>query len=183
MHVQPLGNGLFVSEPMAVRNRGLGAIARLSDRLLIGIFGLLDAESLVRVCRVSKAFYVFSGLDELHRYLVLRLYEGDFRFCSDWSTTLVSMMGGSPNPRSPIAIEGFFSDEIFHRWLCTQRLPKSIRDARSDSIERISGKTTSIEEFRKRFEIPSRPVILTDLVQEWPAAQKWTREFLENVVG
>ncbi len=31
----------------------------------------------------------------------------------------------------------------------------------------------SAEDFRRRFELPNLPVILTDVVTKWPAFEKW----------
>lgn len=36
----------------------------------------------------------------------------------------------------------------------------------------------SLEEFRERYELANRPVIITDVVDKWPAVKKWTRPYL-----
>lgn len=36
----------------------------------------------------------------------------------------------------------------------------------------------SVEEFRRKYEVPNRPVVLTDVANKWPAFGKWTKEYL-----
>jgi Cupin-like domain len=48
-------------------------------------------------------------------------------------------------------------------------------------IERRSGVTP--EEFIENYLKPKRPVVLTDLVNDWPAIQKWTFDFLKTEYG
>lgn len=45
-----------------------------------------------------------------------------------------------------------------------------------DTIERVNGATMSLEEFRELYERPAKPVILTGLIDKWPAKEKWTLE-------
>jgi hypothetical protein len=35
-----------------------------------------------------------------------------------------------------------------------------------------------VEDFRRRYEEPNRPVVLTDVASGWPALKKWTRPYL-----
>ncbi|MEP7196950.1 MAG: cupin-like domain-containing protein [Saprospiraceae bacterium] len=48
-------------------------------------------------------------------------------------------------------------------------------------IERISGITK--EQFKEEFLKPKRPVILTDLIDSWPAKTKWNWEYFINNFG
>uniref|UniRef100_A0A8R1DZ87 JmjC domain-containing protein n=1 Tax=Caenorhabditis japonica TaxID=281687 RepID=A0A8R1DZ87_CAEJA len=43
-----------------------------------------------------------------------------------------------------------------------------------DNIQRVDGRTISVDEFRRDFERPRIPVILTGLTENWPAEDKWT---------
>ncbi|EFO93055.1 CRE-PSR-1 protein [Caenorhabditis remanei] len=49
-----------------------------------------------------------------------------------------------------------------------------------DTIQRIDGKTISVEEFRRDFERPRVPVILTGLTEDWAANEKWTLDRLSK---
>lgn len=48
-------------------------------------------------------------------------------------------------------------------------------------IDRVTD--ISPEEFREKYLIPRRPVIITGLSQHWPAYRKWTWDFLQQLVG
>ena len=43
-----------------------------------------------------------------------------------------------------------------------------------DTVERINGNQVSIEEFRERFEIAEKPVVIRDVMKHWQANEKWT---------
>lgn len=43
-----------------------------------------------------------------------------------------------------------------------------------DDLERVNGLDLTIEEFVQKYELPRRPVVLTDLQNEWQAKEKWT---------
>ena len=47
-----------------------------------------------------------------------------------------------------------------------------------DIVEDISK-----EEFREKYLIPRKPVVLRNLAKNWPAYQKWTMEYIKEVVG
>jgi hypothetical protein len=48
-------------------------------------------------------------------------------------------------------------------------------------IERIA--PPSAEEFRERYVKPGRPVIVTGVMDSWPALQKWSLEYLSDAFG
>jgi hypothetical protein len=43
-----------------------------------------------------------------------------------------------------------------------------------DTIQRVDFNKISVEEFRERFEKPGIPVIITNMINNWPAQDKWT---------
>ena len=47
-----------------------------------------------------------------------------------------------------------------------------------DIVEDISK-----EDFREKYLIPRKPVVLRNLAKSWPAYQKWTMEYMKEVVG
>lgn len=50
-----------------------------------------------------------------------------------------------------------------------------------DSWVRCTGSrvsSMSVEDFRRQYEAPNKPVLLTDVVGGWPAFGKWTKEYL-----
>ena len=48
----------------------------------------------------------------------------------------------------------------------------------SNNIERRSAHELSIESFRRQYELPGKPVVLTGLMRDWAAKRKWTIERL-----
>lgn len=52
---------------------GLGGLAVLSDELLLGVLGLLPAQSLVMASLASKSLYCFCNYEDLWRVLVLEV--------------------------------------------------------------------------------------------------------------
>lgn len=48
-------------------------------------------------------------------------------------------------------------------------------------IERVNN--ISREEFRDKYLIPQKPVVITDLIDDWPAKQKWSLEFFKEEYG
>ncbi|EGT43438.1 hypothetical protein CAEBREN_18028 [Caenorhabditis brenneri] len=42
-----------------------------------------------------------------------------------------------------------------------------------DTIARVDGKSLSVDDFRRDYERPRIPVILTGLTEDWPAKEKW----------
>lgn len=41
----------------------------------------------------------------------------------------------------------------------------------------------SVEAFRQQYELPNRPVVLTDAAAAWPAAATWDRSYLLAALG
>lgn len=48
-------------------------------------------------------------------------------------------------------------------------------------IDRVD--TISKDDFYKKYLIPRKPLVLSNLTETWPALQKWTFEYLKEVVG
>jgi hypothetical protein len=38
----------------------------------------------------------------------------------------------------------------------------------------------SLEQFRQEYELPNKPVVLTDVVTQWPAQKKWSNKYLRK---
>jgi jumonji domain-containing protein 7 len=55
------------------------------------------------------------------------------------------------------------------------------RPAAQGEIERIARPT--VEEFQSEIAPAGRPVIITGVVDEWPARQRWTLDFFKSLVG
>lgn len=44
-------------------------------------------------------------------------------------------------------------------------------------------KSISLDEFQTRYQLASRPVVLSHLVDQWPAMRRWTPQYLKTVIG
>ncbi|GMH45627.1 hypothetical protein BSKO_13584 [Bryopsis sp. KO-2023] len=177
--IQPWGNSLLSDQPGDIKKSGLGSMSVLADELVLEILGLLDAKSLIRLSLVSKALYVFANYDESWRARVLEEFEGGFKFNESWRITYLSLRFPGTDMRSKtlLQVDGFFSDLLYQPWFCANVV---IPDAwlEVDNIDRVSG--ISVSEFRERFEVPNRPVIIQDVASTWPAFKSWNRQYLSK---
>ncbi|VVB13461.1 unnamed protein product [Arabis nemorensis] len=184
--VQPLGNLYFVNPgSVNVRNTGLGNLQILTDELVLDILGLLDATHLGVLSCVTKSFYVFANHEPLWRNLVLDKLKGEFLFTGSWKSTYVSasypkfkFSGGAVE--SVLKIRDFYSDYLFQSWLCAN-LEMKPEWLERDNVIRVRG--ISVEEFITKFEEPNKPVLLERCLDDWPAIEKWSRDYLTKVVG
>jgi hypothetical protein len=62
-----------------------------------------------------------------------------------------------------------------------QIIPNANKYTAFENITRISKPT--LEEFKRDFEVPNKPCIISDVVSEWPAYKKWTPEYLIETSG
>jgi len=194
---------------MNSRDTGLGLLAMWSDEMVHDFLFRLEARDLVALQSVSKALYVFAGHEELWRDLTVRRFAGDFWFQGTWRRTFAHSAkahqrrldmrsdglqggdgGGGENEGEDVVrdaatvegirVKGFYSDFLFQSWYCSSRRidPGWLQ---VDNIERRSG--LSVEEFIRQYEEPNRPVVLTDVVNQWPAFKLWTKEYLLENFG
>ncbi|XP_063685447.1 bifunctional arginine demethylase and lysyl-hydroxylase JMJD6-like [Bolinopsis microptera] len=56
---------------------------------------------------------------------------------------------------------------------CDKLLPPVV-----DTVPRVDARSLSCEEFRNKYEIPRIPIVLTHLMEDWPAMTKWTMKKL-----
>ena len=72
-------------------------------------------------------------------------------------------------------VKDFYSDYLFQSWLCASL---EIKDEwlKTDNIERREN--LSVEDFIRDFEEPNKPVLLSGVLETWPALTKWDREYL-----
>lgn len=97
--------------------------------------------------------------------------------CDPGSTTLNSSSIHPSCPNESLLVQApashyYYSDILFHKRQC-RLMDISPEWIRHDDIPRVSGASMSLDEFRSRFEIPRRPVILTNVANSWPACAQW----------
>eukprot|EP00698_Gefionella_okellyi_P002532 TRINITY_DN12376_c0_g1_i1.p1 TRINITY_DN12376_c0_g1~~TRINITY_DN12376_c0_g1_i1.p1 ORF type:complete len:467 (-),score=66.88 TRINITY_DN12376_c0_g1_i1:41-1390(-) len=178
--VQPWGN-YYSSDVPPCRDVGLGRLGGLKDEVVLDILGHLDAIDLCHLALVSKSFYVFAHQDDLWKSLVCNDFGGDFIYTTSWKATYQCRK--RPDlviDYRPLPIAGFFSDLIFQSFYCAS-IAINPRWISTDNIDRRSN--LSLEQFIAEYEKPNRPVLITDVVKQWPAYQLWDRDNLLSRFG
>lgn len=187
--VLPEGNAFVLGvDARRVRNAGLGSLlSRLSDEQIMDLLSFVGGYSLGKLCLASRVLYVFAHVDNLWRDLVLLETKGvGIGFCRSWKETFASLHSSTPIPViKPIKVAGFFSQHLFHHFLCCSFDPdRSIPGLfRHEDIPRIEAAELSVKDFVEQFEIPNKPVVILNAVSDWPALQKWDEDYLARACG
>ncbi|DBA74434.1 TPA: hypothetical protein ACH3X1_011187 [Trebouxia sp. C0004] len=180
-NVQPWGNYLF-AQGKDTRNAGLGRLRALDDEFLMQVLALLPAETLGRLACVNRAFYCFSNHEDLWRALTLEApeLEGKWRFKNTWQQTYLkaSLPIHNFHRKHPLRVQGFYSDLLYQPWHCTT-VPLHSSWLKRDTIDRRTG--LSVEDFKQQYELPNKPVILQNTIDDWPALLNWNSKYLKKV--
>jgi hypothetical protein len=179
--IRPLGDSVGID--CNCRNGGLGQLSVLSDEVMIELLQYCPVHALNLFSAVSLAAYAFANYEELWRDLVIRKTKGDFGFRRDWKTTYVGLSRHTVRTDTwerRLRLRNFYSDYLFQAWYCASVCVADEWVCRQN-IDRREG--LSRERFVDEYELPNRPVIITDVVREWPAFTKWTDEYLLETCG
>eukprot|EP01039_Chlorochromonas_danica_P009594 gene9594-10604_t len=185
-----------------LRSQGLGPnLKKIRDNVLLDLLAFLDPASLARLSCSSRAFHLLADLDIVWRDIVLNATQGKgIDFTGSWKQTFVHMFHSidhkpchstetdSETDSKSTTEEGtepsyiYYSDDLFHQFLCVQMDVSRMCPGMMtyENIPRISAADLSLEEFVNRYELPNRPVIITDAFTHWPAFSQWTRSFFEE---
>lgn len=90
--------------------------------------------------------------------------EGSFCYRGSWRETYLTSTGLAAADQqrfTSLRVENFFSDLLYQPWFCAT-VPLSPEWLERDTLERHSN--LSAEEFRRLFEVPNKPVVITDQV-------------------
>lgn len=172
----------LISGAGLVRTRGLGRLACLGDELILEILGSLPPSDLSRSAAVSKALYCFCYHEDLWRGKTLKDFEGDFQWKGSWRHTYLAKVlpeGRFSLQTTPRSM-GLCSDLLYQPWLLANlEIPTEWLEV--ENIDRVSG--LSAAEFRTRYELPGRPVVLSDGATSWPALRRWSPAYLRHAYG
>lgn len=166
---------------VADRTEGMGTASRLSDETWLLVLGQLGHRELGRLACCSKAMYAFANHHDLWKALLMEEFGGNFHFRGSWKDTLLESKGRRPTEASkPVHLGCFRSNLLYQSWICSN---VSVDETwiETENVDRRKG--LSLSEFRQEYEIPNKPVVITDVVTEWPAIGKWTDEFLVQAFG
>ncbi|KAH7464682.1 F-box protein [Phytophthora ramorum] len=181
--VKPVGNYFedAVNGVVECRASGLGRLAMLEDSQLLSLLNYCSAKDLAQLTACSRAAYVYGTHDELWRVLVLEEMHGHFEPKPTWKATyLKTTYGEQVEIGAPLRVQGVYSDLLFQSFYCAAA---PIEDAwlAVENIERRSAKGMTLADFKRDFEGPNVPVIITDAIDDWAALDKWTDEYLAQV--
>ncbi|KAJ1651848.1 hypothetical protein IWQ61_007679 [Dispira simplex] len=184
-------NSDTIASPLAFRSATLGPFRHWDDQMILDFLEkYLSTPELALIQRVSLGFYALARYDGLWRKLTIQDFQGEFCFDTTWRQTYrrcyLHQHNFSADQDTVIDTNlpcvNFYSDTLFNTWhLATQDLTPLDRRQRGKSIPRRA--CLSISEFIEQYERPGLPVILTDVVTQWPAYQKWTPEFFLKLYG
>ncbi|EGG15701.1 transcription factor jumonji [Cavenderia fasciculata] len=185
--VKPQGNYYFDSfkdDFTNTRYNGLGLFSGFEDHMILDWMDLLTPKELSVMAQVSKAFYLFVQEEEQWKLLTIRDFAKTFKYSHSWqytykcAATAGNVDGKTIVVPSPLKVEYFYSDYLFHIWRCSSIDVE--RWVEGETIDRRSNMT--IGQFRQEYLIPNKPVILTDAMDAWKA-KEWTRESLAEFSG
>ena len=197
--VRPVGNCLNSggSSVATLRRRALGKLAALPDSLLVRLFDTLvsptepldAAHSLCAFSAASTFANAFAADEDLWRRIVFIVYSTKqiaTAFRDSWRETflfLVSNRRRAASDPSPAKRKSFvYSDVLFHKWRCqTATIDPDWLSV--DNVYRVSASSTSAVDFRRCYEEPGEPVVVTGVATEWPAFKSWTVAGLDERCG
>ncbi len=90
--------------------------------------------------------------------------EGRFHYRGSWRETYLTSTGLAAADKqhfTSLCVQSFFSDLLYQPWFCAT-VPLSPEWLERDTLERRS--KLSAEDFRRLFELPNKPVVITDQV-------------------
>lgn len=111
--------------------------------------------------------------------MMMQMKDTQWEYAGSWKHTFVSTRYPNfvPAGKRTMKAPGLYSDLLYQPWLCaTVDIDETWLDV--ENIDRQSNLT--VEEFKTKYEIPNKPVIITDIVKKWPAFEKWSRQSLRQ---
>eukprot|EP01112_Ceratiomyxa_fruticulosa_P021908 TRINITY_DN786_c0_g1_i1.p1 TRINITY_DN786_c0_g1~~TRINITY_DN786_c0_g1_i1.p1 ORF type:complete len:499 (-),score=88.90 TRINITY_DN786_c0_g1_i1:508-2004(-) len=185
--VEPQGNFYLQADAQNPR-KDFGFFSALEDHTILALLDQLDVVDLVKMSVVCKIFYIFCQEEDLWKALALHHFNGNFTFRDNWHTTFIINYNANfvlPTSKPNITLPTLYSDFLFHIWRCastpTTAWGNHLDPIENDTIPRITG--LDVNEFREKYLIPNKPVILTQVMKDWPALKEWTPEKLVENYG
>lgn len=80
-------------------------------------------------------------------------------------------------PHKAIKISGIYSDTFYRSWLC-RSFELNPSWLSTETIDRVDASNMTSERFLNDYEIANKPVIIYNATNNWPAIQKWNRQYL-----
>lgn len=116
-------------------------------------------------------------------------HDGRWSFNQNWKLTTLqpnpNLQDRTPRPR--LSVPGFVSPYLFSRWWVASdrryraNVPVDTFVTKVDNIDRVH--KISYEDFKEKYEKANKPVIMTGMMDDWPALEGWTRQRLLETYG
>ena len=174
--IMPLGNSLLYGNNN--RDKALGNFSALPDELLHEFISRLPVGLLVKLAQASTYFYCFCYDESIWREKCFTEFCGNFDFWINWRQTFSFMKSGLNNTASIIKCCGVYSDFLYTSWRCASVDLEKLCAIKRSNIDKRSN--LSYHDFCKEYAKKNRPVIITDIVTNWPAYQNWNFESFQH---
>ncbi|KAL0483448.1 hypothetical protein AKO1_014781 [Acrasis kona] len=182
-NVKPPGNyylDSFEDSFVDTRVTGMGRmLSLLDDQSISNIIECLPGRDLSTLSCVSKAFYIYCQEEDHWKRLCIKEFVGSFQFVKNWQRTYKTMK--RPNltfktDHIEIRADFFYSEIMYHSWRCLSA--NLTQWCKKDNVDRREA--LSVQDFVKEYDMGNKPVVITDVVTQWPAFKDklWTREQL-----
>lgn len=193
--LKPSGNALL--DPLraqSARIGGLGALARLPDELLLTLLSVLEAKALFRLQAISRYLFAASRHQALWKVHYVTQSVGTFgSWEGDWRRTYWAQFlapssvvtklredAGDETAQEDLVMPGdgittpsVYSDVLYQPHLCAASLVDYFTTGGAMSnLPHVPANSMSPEEFAALYAEPGKPVILTGLIDHWPALSK-----------
>ena len=166
----------IVDKGRAVRDAGLGTLSRLTDRTVLVVLRFLSDHDLLTVARCSRALFFYADDDLLiWKRRCLNRNKGDFEWKGTWKRTAL-LPRDKPALRPPlrIALKGFYAPLLCEQWK-RQFYPLKMLSSLPEKHVPIERRhCPSLKDFINAYDKPCRPVILTGVMDQWPALRDKT---------
>eukprot|EP00927_Polykrikos_kofoidii_P033081 TRINITY_DN28011_c0_g1_i1.p1 TRINITY_DN28011_c0_g1~~TRINITY_DN28011_c0_g1_i1.p1 ORF type:complete len:576 (+),score=74.70 TRINITY_DN28011_c0_g1_i1:87-1730(+) len=188
--VYPLGNSLFDNGAHLRRGTGLGCFRRFDDDILLALVASVSPDACSRLACASGVVRAYAWHDDIWRGHCLQLVEDAHRLIWDsedgtWRATYVRSRGFSRPSGASSERETdvrVYSDVLFRSFYCAS-LKLDPKWLTRDNLQTVDANSLSVEDFVRRFEQQSCPVVLRGGAASWPAFGRWSKEALLERFG
>ena len=195
-NVEPLGNLYLYStvhQHNVQRINGFGELYQLhNDELLHTVLSYIHPLSLVQLSMTSKLLHVYiNSLDDLYKDYVVSHCSAEsgctaWTYQQNWKHTYAQYHCQKHNKPAaavhPLSLDlpTVYSDYLYHIHQCSTINLPYLTTIKSN-CDVVSCNDLSVQQFQQRYEQPNIPLIITDLVTQYPAysgsggsSQQWT---------
>ncbi|KAL9642242.1 hypothetical protein ABK040_007242 [Willaertia magna] len=189
--INPQGYPNSINLKPIIREKGLGSLQNIPDEGLIEyIFPFLTIQELCLLSSISRTFLVLSEDDRLWRQFTFNYFEGNFQYEISWKFTFVktcfenlqnnlndlnSLQNSLQNVKFKNLKKNTFTNytsTLYTKW-SRSNFEMNQFDLPYSHIEKIPVERLTFEEFTNNYNKIQKPVIITNLINNWKAFKEW----------